>query len=227
MNKFFLGVGVLLFSVVILAGCTLGKQEVEVSDYVIDQGDFVNGKELVEGILPSSLSEDEIAGLVLMREEEKLARDVYNFLGEKWGIKIFTNIAKSEQTHTDAVKVLLERYEITDPIKDDGIGIFTSEELKKLYDDLVAKGSSSSLDALIVGATIEDLDIADLNKLLANTDNADIISTYNNLNKGSRNHLRAFMRQIESNGGSYSPQYISQDEFDSIVSSNQERGRVQ
>lgn len=49
-----------------------------------------------------------------MREEEKLARDVYLTFGEKWGLTLFTNIAKSEQTHTDAVKTLLDRYEIKD-----------------------------------------------------------------------------------------------------------------
>ena len=193
-------------------------------EYVIDQSDFIEGDELIKDVPESQLNEEEIAGLILMHEEEKLARDVYNALGEKWGINIFTNIAKSEQTHTDAVKVLLDRYEIEDPVKDDSIGIFTSPELDELYQNLLKQGSSSFLDALIVGAIVEDLDIKDLNELLTETDNADIIATYNNLNKGSRNHLRAFMGQIENNNGSYSPQYISQSEFDDIISSAQERG---
>lgn len=55
---------------------------------------------------------------------------------------------------------------------------------------------------------------------------SDIITTYNNLNKGSRNHLRAYIRLVENNNGSYSPRYISQAEFDNIISSAQERGRV-
>ena len=58
------------------------------------------------------------------------------------------------------------------------------------------------MDALIVGATVEDLDIKDLIDLLNKTDNPDIILVYNNLNKGSRNHLRAFIAQIESLGAS-------------------------
>ena len=77
-----------------------------------------------------------------------------------------------------------------------------------------------------MGAIIEDLDIKDLNELSAETDNADIIVTYSNLNKGSRNHLRVFIGQIENNNGSYSPQYISQAEFDDIISSAQEKGQV-
>lgn len=202
------------------------ENQTPLSEYIIDQSDFVEGNELIKDISESQLSEEEIAGLILMREEEKLARDVYNTLGEKWGTQIFTNIAKSEQTHTDAIKVLLDRYEIEDPVKDDSVGVFTSLELGELYQNLLEQGSLSLLDALIVGAIVEDLDIKDLNELLAKTDNADIITTYNNLNKGSRNHLRAYIRLVENNNGSYSPQYISQAEFDDIVSSEQEKGRV-
>ena len=218
---------VILLSLVVLSGC-INTQENQTSsnEYIIDQSDFVKGNELIKDIPESQLNEEEIAGLVLMREEEKLARDVYNVLGEKWETEIFTNIAKSEQTHTDAIKVLLDRYNIEDPVKDDSIGIFTSPELDELYKNLVEQGESSLLDALIVGATVEDLDIKDLNELSAKTNNADIIITYNNLNKGSRNHLRAFMRQINNNEGSYSPQYISQSEFDDIISSAQEKGPV-
>lgn len=180
---------------------------------------------MIEEIPKSQLNKDEIAGLILMREEEKLARDVYISLGEKWGTKIFSNISKSEQTHTDAIKVLLDRYDIEDPVRDDSIGVFVSPELIKLYASLFEQGSKSILDAFIVGAIIEDLDIKDLNELTAKTDKADILLTYENLNRGSRNHLRAYMKQIASNGGSYTPQYISQSEFDTIISSEQERGK--
>ncbi len=217
--------GVLLIVFLVSLGYNLMKEK-NTTEYVIDQSDFIEGSELVDDIDPSALSDEETAGLILMREEEKLARDVYKKLYEKWGINIFNNIADSEQTHTDTVKVLLDRYEIDDPVKDDTIGSFTSEELGKIYTDLLAKGETSRSEALVVGATVEDLDINDLNKLLNQTDNQDIISTYNNLNKGSRNHLRAFIGQIESGGDSYTPVYISQTEFDEIMSAGQESGRV-
>ncbi|MCK5476661.1 MAG: DUF2202 domain-containing protein [Candidatus Aenigmarchaeota archaeon] len=226
-KKQFACFAIILLFFVVSSGCTdTPENQTPSNEYIIDQSDFVKGNELIEDIPKSQLSEEEVEGLVLMREEEKLARDVYNVLGEKWGTNIFTNIAKSEQTHTDAVKVLLDRYNIEDPVKDDSIGVFNSNELDELYKTLVKQGSLSLLDALKVGATVEDLDIKDLNELSAKTDNADIITTYNNLNKGSRNHLRAYIKQIENNGGSYSPQYISQAEFDSIISSEQEKGQV-
>ena len=180
--------------------------------------------DLISDIPKSDLSVEEKAGLILMREEEKLARDVYVTLGEKWGLPMFSNIPRAEQMHTDAVKALLDRYEIEDPIKDNTTGIFTSPELSELYKTLVAKGSNSLMDALEVGATIEDLDIKDLNELLAKTDNEDIKVTYDFLNMGSRNHMRAFSRQINNRGGSYTPQYISSAEYENILSSPHERG---
>ena len=205
-KKQFIYFAIILLFLVVSSGCTnTPENQTSSNEYVIDQSDFVKGNELIQDIPGSQLSDEEIAGLILMREEEKLARDVYNKLGEKWGTNIFTNIAKSEQTHTDAVKVLLNRYNIEDPVKDDSIGVFNSLQLDELYQTLVKQGSLSLLDAFVVGAIIEDLDIKDLNELSAKTDNADIITTYNNLNKGSRNHLRAYIRQIENNGGSYSP----------------------
>lgn len=216
----------LLFLVVLFWYVTTQLTHPSLTEYVIDESDFVDANELTADIPESQLSDEEIAGLIQMREEEKLARDVYRSLGEIWNLKILSNIADSEQTHTDSVKVLLDRYDLDDPVKDDSIGVFTSSTMNDLYTTLVEQGETSSLDALVVGTTIEDLDIYDLAELLLETDNADIITVYNNLQKGSRNHLRAFFDQIERNGGSYSPQYISQEEFDSIISSEQEKGRV-
>jgi hypothetical protein len=162
-----------------------------------------------------------------MREEEKLARDVYTVLEEKWGMKIFSNIASSEQTHTNAVKTLLDRYGLEDPVKNDSIGAFTSDKISLLYKQLTERGEKSLLDALIVGATIEDLDINDLNKLISETNNLDIVNVYENLNRGSRNHMRAFTKQINRNGDNYTPQYITKSEYDNIIGSGQEKGMRQ
>lgn len=200
------------------------KKSIE-SDYVVDDTDMIDADVLVSGIKKSELSEKEIIGLIQMREEEKLARDVYTTLSDIWGMGIFSNISASEQTHTEAIKVLLTRYNIKDPVSNDAVGVFTSKSMQELYDTLVEKGKKSPLDALIVGATVEDLDIKDLEILKQETDKEDILITYNNLQKGSRNHLRAFVKNIYANNGFYTPQYISVDEYNSIINSPQERGR--
>jgi hypothetical protein len=159
----------------------------------------------------------EIDGIMLMREEEKLARDVYLTLYDVWNQPIFKNIAKAEQTHMDAVAGLIKDFKLSDPVADNKRGEFTNQELQQHYDTMVAQGSMSLLEALKIGATIEDLDIHDLNNLLAETTDANITRVYNNLKRGSENHLKSFMRQIVAQGGDYTPQFISEQEFNQIV----------
>ncbi|WP_456373041.1 DUF2202 domain-containing protein [Methanocaldococcus sp.] len=170
------------------------------------------------------ISEEEKEGLIEMREEEKLARDVYLTLYNKWKLPIFKNIANAEQTHTDAIKCLLRKYNITDPVKTDEVGKFSNPKFEELYNKLVEEGSKSVVDALKVGATIEDLDIADLQYWINRTDNEDIKFVYENLMKGSRNHMRAFVRMLEQYGANYTPQYISQQEYEQIINTPTERG---
>lgn len=196
------------------------------SDYFVDASDMVDASTLVLGLEKTELTSDEIAGLVKMREEEKLARDVYTTLGQIWGMNIFSNIASSEQTHTDAVKTLLDRYGITDTVENNNIGVFHSPEMQELYNTLTEQGRQSLGEALKVGAIIEDLDINDLETLMKATNKNDILVVYSNLQKGSRNHLRAFSKNLDRQGMTYTPTYISQEEYNSIVSTNQEKGNV-
>lgn len=186
--------------------------------------DFVSMRPAISDLPSEPLSQEEIDSLLLMREEEKLARDVYQTLYEKWGLQIFTNIAQSEQTHAEAVRDLLEKYDIADPVADDTIGAFVNSDMQKLYTELVAKGEASEVAALTVGATIEDLDIKDLQDLIAKTDNQDIAMVYENLTRGSRNHLRSFTKQLTMRGETYIPQYISQADYDTILGSTRETG---
>ena len=135
-------------------------------------------------------------GLIYMRLEEKLARDVYLTLGKTYKQKMFTNIPESEQRHMDAVKALLDKYEIPDPVTDNEIGVFANTDFKKLYDDLVAKGQATFKDAMLVGIEIEEMDIKDLDERIGQTDNPDIKAVYENLKRGSENHLRAFTKHL-------------------------------
>ncbi len=239
MNKKVIGIATVIVAVVALTGCEQIAQttitqpqvnkvqnQIEQSQYVVDESDNVKPHTLLSNTPIGELSDAEKAGLIQMREEEKLAHDVYVTLYEKWGQNIFNNISKSEQTHTDTVKYILDKYKIEDPVKDTTVGVFTAPQMQGLYDSLVEQGNKSLTDALVVGATIEDLDINDLNKLLAQTDNEDVKIAYQNLNKGSRNHMRAFIRNLERNGGKYSPQYISEEEYQEIISGEQERGNM-
>lgn len=176
--------------------------------------------EQVNSLPYETLSESEVESILQMREEEKLARDVYLVLYEIWDLPIFNNIAQSEQTHMDAVKALIEKYELEDAItdeSDDSIGIFKNEGLQELFYELVSLGKQSLIYALKVGATIEDLDIYDLEEFFKITDNEDIQFVYNNLMKGSENHMRAFIKNLDKFGGTYVPQFITEERFEGII----------
>ena len=171
----------------------------------------------IQALGQGKLDNAETEGLLLMREEEKLARDVYLALYDTLGLPIFQNIASSEQSHMDAVKKLLDAYNLEDPASEQK-GVFTNEDLQELYNTLVAQGNQSIGDALTVGGAIEEIDILDLERLVAETDNADIQQVYNNLLMGSKNHLRAFSgNYYNQTGETYQPQYMSVDAYEAIV----------
>lgn len=167
------------------------------------------------------LNEVEIKALNQMREEEFLARDIYLQAYELYQYRIFEQIAKSEERHAGAVKSLLDRYGLSDPAQDHEVGIFTSDAIQALHDLLLSQVMISGVEALKAGASIEDVDIFDLKDLLSSgIDNQDITFVFGNLIKGSENHLRAFMRVLSSQGETYAPQFISQEEFDEIMASS-------
>jgi len=175
----------------------------------------------------SDLTAEEVADLIHMREEEKLARDVYLALYDKWQTQVFQNIASAEQMHMDTLGTLLTTYGIDDPVAQTGDqrGVFVNPDLQSLYTQLVAQGSASLVDALTVGATIEDLDIKDLNEALARTNHADIATAYANLKMGSENHMRAFVSNLKAQGADYTPQFISMDEYLQILAGTTGRGQ--
>ena len=157
---------------------------------------------LVVGAHPAlakaSLSAPEAADLQYVREEEKLARDVYGVLDGLYGdqVAIFAQIAVSETRHTLAIKDLLDRYGVADPAEIDVPGDFVNLKLQALYDELVARGRLSLRDALEVGVAIEELDIGDLGACLERTTRADIQNVYGNLIDGSYSHLAAFEKVL-------------------------------
>ncbi|WP_207764331.1 DUF2202 domain-containing protein [Flavobacterium alvei] len=165
------------------------------------------------------LSQAEIKDLNFLREEEKLARDVYLYSYDKYQLMIFDNISQSEQRHMNSVLNLLNKYGIPDSASTE-IGVFNNPDLQKLYNSLTKQADISSVEALKAGATIEDLDINDIDDFTANTTKPDLLNVYENLNCGSKNHIRAFTRWLENNEVTYAPQYISVEEYTIILSSS-------
>ncbi len=163
-----------------------------------------------------SLNEAEEAGILQLREEEKLARDVYTLLEEKWGLSAFSQIKPSEQKHMDAVAKLINRYDLLDPAQE-SIGSFENQKISSLFETLMTKGEQSEVDALQVGMTVEDVDIYDIDEILSKNDNQDIQVVFTNLRNGSIKHLQRFYTDLKTLGGTYEPQYISQELFDQLT----------
>ncbi|MBP6470877.1 MAG: DUF2202 domain-containing protein [Chloroflexi bacterium] len=166
----------------------------------------------------TNLTAVEIDGLLYMREEEKLAHDVYVALYEMWGLPVFSNIATSEQMHTESVLALLNQYNLADPASSLGVGEFANPALQALYNQLITQGSQSAIDAILVGGLIEETDILDLETHLAETAQAGIIQVYENLLSGSANHLSSFASQYtRQTGAAYEGQVLSAEELAALL----------
>ena len=140
----------------------------------------------------AALSSDEIAGLVFSREEERLARDLYTLLADRYDARRFAMIATSEQQHFEAVGTLLTRYGIADPSAGAQPGVYADPALQALYDGWKSDSAASLTAAYAVGVQLEKRDIADLQRLQDATARADLDGVYAQLEKGSWRHLAAF-----------------------------------
>lgn len=195
----------------------------------------------VDAAQTATLDAGEETHLIFMREEEKLARDVYLTLGGFYpSLALFDKIDDSEQRHTDTMKAKLDQYGIPDPSTSDVVGVFTGADygwyFTEKFGELVAWGSLGALQALYVGAFIEELDMHDIVQCpevivdtdngidegecgMAYTDEKALIKSYGKLLDGSKSHLRAYVAQIEKTigEGNYVAQYLTQEEVDEIL----------
>jgi hypothetical protein len=174
-----------------------------------------------EAINSIELVQTDTDALLFMLEEEKLARDTYEFLDGQWGINQFANIKKSEQSHMNAIISLLEQSNTQYTILP--YGEFEDEALQNYYNQFVESGQISLSNALQIGATIEDLDIVDLQDYIDNTTNTSLISVFESLKCGSGNHLRSFVSTIESIGDTYTTQFLSEEAYNEIISGTNEK----
>lgn len=212
------------FALVIgLASCTQNNDPI-IPTQVNMTASLATMQQTVSNLPTEPLDDAEKARILFfIREEEKLAYDVYQTMFDIYGVSVFQNIPNSELSHMEAMLSIIKKYNLTDPLVTNARGVFVNTNLQVLYNQLVSQWRVSLLAAYQVGATIEDLDISDLNSSLEVTNNQDVRLVYDFLNKGSRNHLRSFYKNIKNWNGTYTPVYITQAEFDAIVNSAMER----
>ena len=164
------------------------------------------------------LTEVEKNDLLFLREEEKLARDIYIYAYNKYQNTVFNSISQSEQKHMDNVLSILNQYSISDPASTQ-LGVFNNAALQSLYNQLKSQVDISAPESLKVGATIEELDINDIDDFIANTSNSKVLNMYDKLNCGSKNHIRSFTDQLKAVGITFVPQFITLEEYNTILNS--------
>lgn len=214
--------GLLISGLIFLGGCD--KNDSLVEDSISEDMIFADNAYLKAAFVETpELTQVEIEMIQYMKEEEKLARDVYYALYDVWGSQVFSNIESAEVNHLAAVLRLIDFYDLPDSTVGE-FGEFESEFFNNLYAELIDKGSESLIGAYEVGILIEEMDIEDLESHLEQTTNENIIMVFSNLLQGSKNHLRAFNNKLTKLGVSYVPQYLSQEKFVAIVNSPMERG---
>jgi hypothetical protein len=178
------------------------------------ENETANGQ--ISGTAAATLSPREEEGVLFIWEEEKVARDLYTQLYRETKMSIFIDLARSEQRHMDQAKTLIDKYDLKLPVEDEP-GVFSNQTLAGLYTDLLARGRGSQEDALKVAATFEEISIVDLEKELEAVDNEDVRVVFEGLLAGSRKHLRSYVRELQDMNIEYTPQRMSQNEFDEVV----------
>lgn len=174
-----------------------------------------SGQTMASAAAVATLSSREKDGLIFIWEEEKAARDLYASLYEKNNLSILLDLVRSEQSHMDQAKAIIEKYGL--PLPEDKPGIFQNQTIQEIHDELLAEGLQSDQDALKVAATFEEISIMDLEKELAATQAEDIRIAYQGLLAGSRKHLRSYVSDLKDQGIQYDPHYLDRGEFEEIV----------
>ena len=170
-----------------------------------------------DGAALAALTAREKDGLLFIWEEEKAARDLYNGLYEKNNMTIFLDLVRSESSHMDQARSVMEKHGLDVP--PDEPGRFQNQTLQEIHDQLLAEGLQSDQDALTVAAVFEEISIVDLEKELSASQAEDVRTVYEGLLAGSRKHLRSYVSDLKDQGIEYQPRYLEGEEFQEIVKS--------
>ncbi|MCB9289715.1 MAG: DUF2202 domain-containing protein [Lewinellaceae bacterium] len=175
----------------------------------------------------TALSGADQKSLIYLAEEEKLALDYYQAMEAKWEKKVFAHISEAEQRHLGrAVELAASKgVSLPESLSAGQAGKFHNKELQQLYDELAAGGNLSLEAALRGGARIEEADIQSLKQALETTTDEALRDTYQYLLDASGNHLRAFNKNLSTQGVAYTPVLLPQADFDAIIGAeNKESG---
>ena len=145
-----------------------------------------------------------------------MAGELYRTFGEKQEVMPFRNIPRAEARHRQLLENLATRAGLA-PARPTTAGHFETLAIQARYDALLARGQASPIEALKVGALVEEQDIADLRALAAATDSPELKAATTALEQGSRHHLNAFVRNLRARGIDYVAQVLTPAEVAEIT----------
>lgn len=162
-----------------------------------------------------ALTPGEEDGLAFIWEEEKAARDIYTSLYEMNNLTIFLDLTRSEISHMDQARAVIDKYNLSLP--EDVPGVFQNQTMQEIHDRLLEEGLESDENSLIVAAEFEEISIMDLEAELAVAEKEDIRTMYQGLLAGSRKHLRSYVSDLRDQGIEYEPRHLVKSEYEDIV----------
>ena len=171
----------------------------------------------------NEISKSDRDAIIYVVQEEKVAHDFYKAMYELHGVISFRSISKSEGLHMDQAKQLIEHFGIEDPNKEyyDTPGSFKNPKFEEMYNSLVRNGTNSIVDALVEAARFEEMDIVDIQRFTASTQDEYLKSTFEKLSGVSENHLKALVKDLFERGVEYTPKYLSAEQYNEIITSKE------
>lgn len=134
-------------------------------------------------------------------EGERMAHDLYSQLHEAWGQPRFERFADAGQRHLDALTAQMDRLGIMRAAVMPEPGVYADPEVQALYDAWLDRGSSSEREALAVGIELEERAIAELEGIIARTEDAELAGAFGYLLDGARSHRDSLRNGLEGGGG--------------------------
>lgn len=151
-----------------------------------------------------------------LHEVEEAGSEAIHHILEKYadGIAVLSDIHNAEMSQMAAMEVIIDVLDIDDTNPDTVIGDFVDDELQAVWDDHVDHSKhSSKLEAVVAVARVFEFQLNEAMEVrdLVTTPTARFCAAvFYAMNK---NHFIALLKHLRAEGYTYTPKYLSQDEF--------------
>ena len=170
---------------------------------------------LYQKVTPTSADEEYLQYLY---ESILMTGEIFRNSYEKWGIPEFNNVSRKEFSSLDSIRTILDKYKIKNPAANHHAGIYFNPQIQLWHNENLSKAIFSYDDALVTAIRLEEKIIYDIQQhSTKEITNNDLRNLYTKLNASATSHLKIFYQLLMNRGGSFSPEYLSQPEFEKLL----------